>query len=295
MRNYKFQLNESNEEFMRSLLKEMGVAPEVVDALQYGYYEYDGSEIRPISKETYIMLKVVEISAVTITTAAVGAVGLAGVYNELNTEEYGCKNVAGKPTGHGYAFEDMNNRKYRSMGYTVDSSIGKTKEEGGPDARVTDKDGNTFYVQYKCISPNQVDNQAEKIRQRGGYPDQLIVVNPESAELLRRKLQQMEAEGSVPKGTADRIIESGCTREEALKVAGFFTKEGLAFDAKEVAPVAIVVFLVGGAIAFACYLSQEGEVNKRVVTKSLTVAAVLAGVCLVGGVIFNQFRRLRFR
>lgn len=157
------KMTSENEAELREALKRMGVAPEVVDALKYGTYVYDGNNFRKLSKAELLAHENPEYGVVALAGFAAATKVIWDSNAELNTEKYKGKNKDEKPTGKGYAFEDLNNRAFRKVGYKVDSSIGKKEHWGGADAKVIDKDGNVF---LSSISAMRIQRKPLKALQR---------------------------------------------------------------------------------------------------------------------------------
>ena len=286
------KMTSENEAELREALKRMGVAPEVVDALKYGTYVYDGNNFRKLSKAELLAHENPEYGVVALAGFAAATKVIWDSNAELNTEKYKGKNKDEKPTGKGYAFEDLNNRAFRKVGYKVDSSIGKKEHWGGADAKVIDKDGNVFFIQYKCYAnPTQA---AQSIAAKGGYRGQKIWVNPEVFEVLKKKLRWMETKGEVPKGTADRVFVSPITFEESEKVAAPFNGDNwksLQFDAGTAAKTGIVVAIVAAGVALAINTQKEGRINKKVVKKTIAWGLGIGTLAFLTHICINQIKR----
>lgn len=282
-----------NEVELREWLKRMGVNSEVVDALEYGRYIYDGEKFRKLSKAEWLAYENPEYGVIGLAGCAVATKVIMDSNAELNTDKYKCRNEFGYPTGKGYAFEDLNNRALRKAGYKVDSSIGKEGKRGGVDAKVMDKDGNVFFIQYKCYA-NPVQ-AAHNIAKKGGYPGQLIWTNPEVAEGLKKELKWMETKGEVPEGTAGRVFVSPITLEESEKVAAPFNGdnwESLRFDAGTAAKTGIVVAIVATGLAFVINAKKEGRINKKVVKKTVAWGLGIGVLAFLTHVGINQLKRI---
>lgn len=285
-----FKLTSENEVELRKELKSMGLDPQMVDALEYGCYIYDGVNIRKITETMYFARENTEAIMSGLLGGGTAAKAIMDSNAKLNTEKYKCRNEHGKKTGKGFAFEDLNNRAFQKDGYKVDSSIGKEDNWGGPDAIMTDKDGHVFRIQYKCYTnPTQA---AKKIAERGGYPGQVIVSNPEITESLKIELKQMEAKGEVPKGTADRVISSSITQEESKRAATPFTKESLRFDARTASKTGIVVAFVAAGVALAYTAKKEGRISKKGVKKSIILGLGLGALAFLTHIGINQSKKV---
>lgn len=279
-----FYLSVDNaQEVKKVLIEEFGISNEVMNELDYGYYAIvDGNQIIPITMGEFLVEAHKGAIVVGVVGSVTGGVSTAVINSELNTSHYSETNDAGKATGKGYSFEDMANRKAREEGKIVDSSIGKNCQKGGADAIV---DGRK--VQYKCsIDPKRT---ADKIEERGGYPDQDIVVNTELVEPLKEILKKREREGRVPKGTSDRVFDSGISAEEAKKVAMPFTRESLLFDAKTALPTLGIVFV---GVAGTSLLYDSIDSGKLEVKKALTRGAIWGGLAYIGHIVWNQLLRI---
>lgn len=287
----KLKITANNADKLKRWLKEQGMSVQEVNALNYGCYLYDGEKLYKISESDYRRSKVAEIG-VKVATGTVGVITAGSCIfisnKELNTEMYNGTNKQGYKTGQGYAFEDINNRKFRKEGYQVDSSIGKSKKEGGADAIFTDKNGNSFKVQYKCYASAWW--AAKDIAKAKGYPEQMLFVNTEVVEGSKVELAKMEAKGEIPKGTADRVVDSGTSREEAIRVSNF-GKESLPFDAETAWPTFIMTSLAVGAGTFIYNVIKEGTVNKKVIRNTLLGGLFGGGAAFLGHIGINQYMR----
>lgn len=285
----KFHLTKDNEVSMRKSLIEQGVSPTIVDNLDFGYYTLNEVGVRKISQSEYLILQSKELLP-GATAVVLGGTKICFTNHQLNTEKYNEVNKSGKPSGHGFAFEDINNRRFHKEGYKIDSIIGKTCEKGGIDAVCTDRNGKSFNVQYKCTSIAEL--AANKIEKEKGYPDQILYVNTEIVDDLRRALKNKEAEGKVPLGTSSKVIDSGVTLKQAKRVARFGTKESLIFDSETAIPTFIVTSLAVGAVAFVCNLKEEGEINTNVIKNTLKKAAKWGLILACVHIVINQIKRL---
>ena len=282
-----FLLSSENEQEVKSKLINKGFPEEVVNALEYGYYRINEDRITPITKTEFALEKSGKV-VVMGTSTAVGVTTVGAAYccnSQLNIEHYGDRNEDGKPTGHGYSFEDIANRKAKSEGKTVDATVGKTHEKGGVDAVVDGED-----VQYKCCSDTQ--RTADKIEDRDGYPGQKIVVNTELAEPLKRELERREKAGKVPVGTAARVVDSGISIVTAKRVAKPFTKESLLFDAKTALPTLGIAFIGSSSISL-IWDNVKGEgINKTTFKRALKRGTICGGIAFLGHIAYNQIRRV---
>lgn len=286
----KVKITKKNEVSMKKSLIEFGFPKEIVENLEHGYYVCDNINIYKISEEEYSKSSATEL---LLSTMGVLAGGTKSILSnaELNTKQYNGVNKAGKPCGHGYAFEDINNRKIRKTGCKVDASIGKTCKKGGADAVVTDKDGNSFEIQYKCTSSAEL--AANKIMKEDGYPGQMLYVNTEIAEELPKILKKLERDGKVPLGTANRVVDSGVTIEKARRVARTGTKESLTFDAETALKPAIYALVFAGVVVFLYNIKKEGIINKKVVKKTLKTGLIVGGTLFLSHLAVNQSMRLK--
>lgn len=284
-----FEKTSENEVELREELKKWGIAPEVVDALEYGTYVYDGNSFCKLSKAELLAHENPEYGVIAVAAYAAGVGVISRSNAKLNTKRYG------EPTGFGYAFEDLNNRALRKAGYKVDSSIGKKEDKGGPDAKVTDKEGRVFYLQYKCYK-NSVQ-AARCIVAKGGYRNQEICINPEIFEGLKKELRMMESKGKVSKGTAERVHPSPITYDESKKMAAPFdgrNRESLKFDAGTASKTGVVVALVAASVAFAIHAKKEGRINKKVVKKTLGWGLGLGALAFLAHIGINQSERFYY-
>lgn len=126
-----------------------------------------------------------------------------------------------------------------------------------------------------------------------GYPGQMLYVNTEIAKDLQEMLKKMELDGKVPLGTADRVVDSGVSIEQAKRVARAGTKESIMFDAETALPTAILAFVAVGAVVFICNLKKEGTVNKKVIKKTLKAGLIGGCALFLFHLAFNQFKRLK--
>ena len=106
-------------------------------------------------------------------------------------------------------------------------------------------------------------------------------------------LKKMELDGKVPLGTADRVVDSGVSIEQAKRVARAGTKESIMFDAETALPTAILAFVAVGAVVFICNLKKEGTVNKKVIKKTLKAGLIGGCALFLFHLAFNQFKRLK--
>ena len=280
-----FLLCSENEQEVRSKLISIGFSEEVIDALEYGCYRINEGRIAPITKAEFIWEKNNGAIVVGCCGTAAGFATAVQVNSQLNTKHYNEQNDDGKPTGHGYAFEDIANRKAKSEGETVDATVGKTHEKGGTDAIVDGQD-----VQYKCCS--DIQSTADKIEGRDGYPGQKIVVNTELAEPLKRELERRERAGKVPVGTAARVVDSGISIVTAKRVAKPFTKESLLFDAKTALPTLGIAFIGSSSISL-IWDNVKGEgINKTTFKRALKRGSICGGIAFLGHIAYNQIRRV---
>lgn len=100
-----------------------------------------------------------------------------------------------------------------------------------------------------------------------GYPGQMLYVNTEIAKDLQEMLKKMELDGKVPLGTADRVVDSGVSIEQAKRVARAGTKESIMFDAETALPTAILAFVAVGAVVFICNLKKKELLTKKLSRK----------------------------
>ncbi len=282
-----FFISSENEQEVKSKLINMGFSEEVINALEYGCYRINEGQITPITKIEFALEKSGEAIVMGASTAVgVTTVGAAYCANsQLNIEHYNDRNADGKRTGHGYTLEDLANRKARAEGKKVDASVGKTHEKGGPDAII-----NNELIQYKCSCDTQ--KTSDKIEERDGYPDQQISVNTELVKPLKKELKNREAQGRVPEGTADRVIDSGISIELAKRVAKPFTKESLWFDAKTALPTLGIAFIGSSSISL-IWDNVKGEgVNKTTFKRAVKRGTIWGGIAFVGHIAYNQIRRV---
>ena len=108
----KFKLTKENEVSMKESLIEFGFPKEVVEGLEYGYYVCDNLSIHKISEEEYSKSSVAELLFSAVGGVLAGGSKVIKSNDDLNIEQYNGVNKIGKPSGHGYAFEDINNRNF---------------------------------------------------------------------------------------------------------------------------------------------------------------------------------------
>jgi len=102
----------------------------------------------------------------------------------------------------------------------------------------------------------------------------------------------MESEGTVPVGTSKRVIASCITYSKADRVSRFATKESLMFDARQALPTGITAFFITGIVSLGYNIYKEGEINKKVVKKSLKFACLSGFLAFIGHIGYNQCKRL---
>lgn len=278
-----FFICSENEQAVKNELINLGFAESVVNALEYGYYRIVDGQFISITKAEFIWEK--SQGAIVISCGA-GAGFATAVHanSQLNIKHYNDRNEEGKRTGHGYAMEDLANRKARAEGKTVDASVGKTHEKGGADARIDEED-----IQYKCSCDAQ--KTSDKIEDRDGYPDQQISVNTELVKPLKKELKNRETQGRVPEGTADRVVDSGISIEKAKRVARPLTKDSLLFDAQTALPTLGIAFISTTAISLIWDSVDEG-VNKTTFKRALKRGSLCGGAAFIGHILYNQIRRV---
>ena len=279
-----FNLSADNaQEVKQFLIEKLGMPSEVVNNLEPGYYKVSGeNEIVEISEIEFFVEKHKGAIVVGSVGSVTAGVSTAVVNSELNTEYYNTTNDAGKNVGWGYSFEDIANRKARKEGKTVNSYIGKNWEKGGADAII-----NGRKIQYKCSIDAR--RTADKIEARSGYPDQDIVVNSELYEPLKVILKKREEEGRLPKGTANRVIDSGISIDYAKKVSTPMTKESLLFDAGSALPTLGVVFVAATGASLLYDGIDSGELKMK---KALTRGSICGGLAFAAHIVWNQIRRM---
>ena len=278
-----FFICSENEQTVKSELINMGFTEDVVNALEYGFYRIKEKQFFPITETEFVWEKSQGAIVIGCGTAA-GFATAVHANSQLNIEHYNDRNEEGKRTGHGYAHEDLANRKARAEGKTVDVSVGKTHEKGGADARIDEED-----IQYKCSCDAQ--KTSDKIEDRDGYPDQQISVNTELVKPLKKELKNREEQGRVPKGTANRVVDSGISIEKAKRVARPLTKESLLFDAQTALPTLGIAFISTTAISL-IWDSVDENINKTTFKRALKRGSLCGGAAFIGHILYNQIRRM---
>lgn len=254
-----------------------------IEHLAFGsYYVESNGTITPI-RQTVIKLN----EGVYIVGTGAISMFVAGreVEKNLNTPKYCCKSKKGYRTGAGFTFEDLFSRAERKKGKSVDASKGKTNEWGGPDVLVNG-------IAYQCKCSLNAKRIADKIQARNGYPNQLIVTNKELAKPLREELKKRERDGSMPKGVANRVIESEITYSEVRLTNRAFTKESLLFDSKTAISTGIVTAIVVFGVTLGVkYLKDKSKTRSNVMkaVKYSLIAGMAAFVLHMG---WKQFQRV---
>ena len=281
-----------NKGIIRDELINEGINPSDIDKLIIGrYYKLSGGVLSEISVEEYYYLKSKDYAVPLVSGGLASSIVACSNNSDLNVDHYNdTDDSCSYRTGHGYSFEDLNNNAFKKAGYKVDSRIGKTHTEGGPDAVITDRYGNSYQIQYKCCK--KAKSAAKCIAKRNGYQGQLLYVNPEIESDLKKILIQMESEGKVPAGTSERVIASCITYSEANNVSRFGTQESLMFDARQALPTGVTAFFISGVVSVGYNIYKECEINKKVVKKSLKFACMSGLLAFVGHIGYNQFKRL---
>lgn len=285
-------LTTENKIIIRDELINEGINPSDIDKLIIGrYYKLSRGVLSEISVEEYYYLKSKDYAVPLVSGALASSIVACSNNRDLNVDHYNdTDDSCSYRTGHGYSFEDLNNNAFKKAGYKVNSRIGKTHEKGGPDAEITDRNGNKYFIQYKCCKSAR--KAALKIAERDGYPNQILYVNPEIEPELKRILLEMESDGKVPVGTSKRVIASCITYSKADRVSRFATRESLMFDARQALPTEITAFFITGIVSLGYNIYKEGEINKKVVKKSLKFACLFGFLAFVGHIGYNQRKRL---
>ena len=145
-------LTTENKSIIRDELINEGINPSDIDKLIIGrYYKLSGGVLSEISGEEYYYLKSKEYAVPLVSGGLASSIVACSNNSDLNVDHYNdTDDSCSHRTGHGYSFEDLNNNAFKKAGYKVNSRIGKTYEKGGPDAIITDRNGNSYSIQYKC-------------------------------------------------------------------------------------------------------------------------------------------------
>lgn len=271
----------------QDLVKEHGFSNESIMNLTEGYYKVCNGKIKEIPKEEYDA-HVYDFGDCTISifTGLIDAIIDALITcSGLRTGKYNETSSKGIHTGHGEAFEDLNNRKLRKEGHKVNSDIGKTYEYGGPDA-IVDND----MVQYKCTK--NAKYAADSIASHKGYPEQKFYVNSEIAQDLKEELADREKIREVPSGTSKRVIDSGITRRKAILVSKPFNATSLKFDAETAVPISGIAALLSVIVYIVIKLIKGEKIDMKIVMNALGCGFCSFAISFFSIITYCQLKRL---
>ena len=166
------------------------------------------------------MLKNIKEKSIESGKQGAFSVGSAEATEELQWVKY--KN---EKTGHGFSAEDINALNDKFRGKKVEK-IGLSNEKNGADRVVTDRKGNTQYIQtkYDNNAENTVNSAFDENTRIYRYKKQVLEVPKDQYEEAIKKMAQKIKEGKVPGVTdpdeAKNLIKRGdITYQQAKNIA----------------------------------------------------------------------------
>lgn len=214
---------------------------------------------------------------------------------KLRMENYNSRDkTTGKPTGQGFVFEDIDNRKMEKKGYKVERS-GKNDKKNGPDRRI---DGIDQQLKCNANPKDTIKSLFDPKTKRYRYKDDEIVVPSDKYFGVIDEAQKiMENPGDykdVPTNLVQKIKKGETSYREARQSLPRFTKESIRFDS-ETAMIATIVTAIISAITILLLIKVIRKKNPQ--PKDFALAflkgALIAAIVHVTYVIILQYKHPR--
>ncbi|WP_010260643.1 hypothetical protein [Treponema primitia] len=228
-----------------------------------------------------------------------GKQGTFSVGSARETENLQWVKYKNQKTGHGFSAEDANALDDRLRGKKVDK-IGLSNKKDGADRIVTDRQGNTQYIQtkYYDTAENTVNAVFDKETGQFRYKGQVVEVPKDQYEEAIKEMAKKIREGKVPgsnphdaENEAKRLIKQGdVTYQQARNIARAGNIDSLLFDIKTQSITAGCAFGISFVIQYASCV-WNGMSQKDALKLSATAGLKSGGIILGVGVLTQQFLR----